>query len=53
VAGTLEPAIADGSVMGAIPDPRKPPRLLVIGVLVIIASVGAVAAKRQLPSTAV
>jgi hypothetical protein len=53
VAGTLEPAIADGSVMGAIPDPRKPPRLLVIGVLVIIASVGAVAAKRQLSRTAV
>ena len=53
VAGGLEPAIGDGSVTSGLPDPRKPPLLLVIGVLAIIASVAAVAAKRKLSHPAV
>jgi hypothetical protein len=48
VAGGLDPAIGDGTVTSGLPDPRKPPVLLVIAVLTIIASVSAVAAKRKL-----
>jgi hypothetical protein len=48
VAGALEPAIGDGTVTSGIPDPRKPPVVLVIAVLAIIASSVAVAAKRHL-----
>lgn len=53
VAAGLEPAIGDGSVTSGLPDPRKPPLLLVIAVLAIIASVAAVAAKRKLTHAAV
>ena len=53
VTGGLEPAIGDSSITSGLPDPRKPPLLLVIAVLAIIASFAAVAAKRKLSHAAV
>ena len=53
VTGGLEPAIGDSSITSGLPDPRKPPLLLVIAVLAIIASFTAVAAKRKLWHAAV
>ena len=53
VTGGLEPAIGDSSITSGLPDPRKPPLLLVIVVLAIIASFTAVAAKRKLWHAAV
>jgi hypothetical protein len=53
VTGGLEPAIGDSSITSGVPDPRKPPLLLVIAVLAIIACFTAVAAKRKLWHAAV
>ncbi len=53
VTGGLEPAIGDSSITSGLPDPRKPPLLLVIAVLAIIACFTAVAAKRKLWHAAV
>jgi len=52
VTGGLEPAIGDASITSGLPEPRKPPLLLVIAVLAIIASFTAVAAKRKLSHAA-